>query len=261
MNLRERPGAMTMAMRAASAQPRATQLRVCIVERGRILHDRRLSLAEPLSVGSAESNTFVLSGPELPRSRTLFRAGDGGPSLCLDAHLRGQVTTQGGTRSCSELFARQGGKGEDRVAWPLDEKARGKLLLGGYTLLFELVEAPLGLVHAALPLGVRQSFAKNIDWLFTATVLGSFVLHFAFVVYLENRDWPLVADASEQISVGAQLIWDRPPEPPEPPVSVSLPPSVEDPESVVQAPPVEEKALEVAKSDPLPRPSPKGRGR
>jgi hypothetical protein len=226
----ERPGAMTAAMRAAGL-PRAPRLRVCVVEHGKIITERLLPLTVPIKLGTAESNTLLVRGANAPHARLLFRPSERGPLLCFEDADSGQVGSGSDTFPLSDLVARglaspaQGGH-----TWALPERARGKLKFGDVTLLFELVDAPVRPQRPELPLSVRQSLARGVDWLFTCFVLASFALHFAFVAYLENADWPLASDPSRQLETMARLLIEPPPEPPE--LDRNVPPPIDDNDQV-----------------------------
>jgi hypothetical protein len=44
---------------------------------------------------------------------------------------------------------------------------------------------------------VRSSILQNMDWMLVAVVAASFILHFGFVIYLRNIDWPRKPDIEE----------------------------------------------------------------
>jgi hypothetical protein len=221
-----RAGAMTMAMRAAQMGHGTKALRIGITQGGKLLHDRVLARTEAVSIGRSERNTFVLATPRAPTSFVLIEPGQSGPILRFPLGGEGRLASELGNFTLAELVASGRAIQRGDVAMiALSDAMRGKLVFGDVTVLLEVVDTPARRARPELPMAVRQGFARSIDWLFTAFVLGSFLAHFGFVIYLNEADWP-VADASEDIVRAAELIMEMP-EPPD----VPEPPAPSDPEA------------------------------
>lgn len=192
---------MTTAMRAVAPTPREAEVvRLGVVRGDGRLEDRAVSLARPVVVGPAGD----LAVPGLARDHVLFTRTAGGVVLHLAAKMKGRVVVEGRAEEVA---------GPRDVA--LDARGRGKLSLGGTTLLFQLSAAPPPRARPALPAAVRGGLFAQIDALFTAFVAVSFLGHFGFVVFLESADWPLTSTL-ERVDRVAELIFDEP-LPPDPP--------------------------------------------
>ena len=107
----------------------------------------------------------------------------------------------------------------------LTEEARGKIVIGETTFLFQFVAPPPVQPRPQLPLAVKGGLASQIDWNLTIIAAFSFLLHFGLIGAMYS-DWmdPVVND-----DANIQGLID---------LAKSVPP-----------PPVEEKPVEEAKSD------------
>jgi hypothetical protein len=72
-----------------------------------------------------------------------------------------------------------------------------------------------------LPPSVRSSFLQNLDWVLMAVVAGSFLVHFGFVAYLRNIDWPRKPDIEEIPDRFVQMIVPKKIEEKKPDVAVA----------------------------------------
>jgi hypothetical protein len=77
----------------------------------------------------------------------------------------------------------------------LSEEARGKIVIGETTFLFQFVAPPPVQPRPQLPLSVKGGVASQIDWNLTIIAAFSFLLHFGFVGAMYS-DWmdPVVND-------------------------------------------------------------------
>lgn len=174
-------GALTRAMRAvALSGPRV--LRLAVVQHGRVVEERLLKRRARVTAGPTEKSLLVVLG--LPREVTLFEPTASGYSLVSSAHVRGRVVNHGGARDV----------GADTGFIPLDDVSRGKLELGGVTVLFQMVAAPPVQPRPQLPVAVLR--AERIDWRTTSIAAVSFLLHFLAVgaLYSDFMD-PILDDA------------------------------------------------------------------
>jgi hypothetical protein len=64
-------------------------LRACVVQRGRVIEEKRLEEREALSLGQAARNTFSISDAGLPASHTLFSTKAGYYELVFDEGMKG----------------------------------------------------------------------------------------------------------------------------------------------------------------------------
>ncbi|MBC7173694.1 MAG: TonB family protein, partial [Polyangiaceae bacterium] len=186
----------------------------------------------------------------------LFEAVDGAYHLRFTREMDGRLGLRGEVKSFAELrvsglATREDGPGEVfRIALP--KSPRGKVVIGGTTLLFELVPAPLpeilelGAVPAAdaapararegLPAAVRAGLFADVDWYFTAFVVSTFLLFFFGFILLETYD-PVVEDNPALVTERyARFIFDEPTPPPPPPEEVEPEESDEEADATETAP-------------------------
>lgn len=197
-------GAMTQAMAAhvdwSTAGER--ELRVAALRQGRlgdeVRHPRRLR------VGPTEKADVVVAA----EPRTLFERRSDGWGLRLDGDLAGRVASGGPARSVAALRA-------EGLTWlRLAPDARGRLELGGVSILFQLVPPKPKAKRAPLPQSVRGGFA--IDWRFTSSLASVATLVFGLLVGLESADWPVQDRGALPPFYDTVLTFEEPTPPPAP---------------------------------------------
>ncbi|HEX5659877.1 MAG TPA: energy transducer TonB, partial [Polyangiales bacterium] len=229
-----RPGAMTQAMQAVSVKQVGPKvLRIGVIQNGKIVEERIIRKRETVSVGGSERNQFVVHTKGLPARFELFQLVGGDYILNFTQQMSGRVGLPAGVQTLEQLRS-TGAARNAGSHWQvkLNDTARGKVVIGDVTLLFQFVTPPPVQPRPQLPAAARGGFAKSIDWVFTAFVMFSFMTHFGFVVYLENSDWPVESGIAAVPEEFTDLIMDEPPPPPEPEVVEEGPtdqaPTVED---------------------------------
>ena len=205
-----KPGSMTMAMRAVGvANDKADVIRLGVVSGEGRLEERVLPLSSPIVIGSHAGASIVVPGLATPH--VLVTAASGVITLHVRASMKVRLATLAGSRELE-------GRDEDVV---LDAKSRGKLVIGGVTLLFQLASAPPKKQAPTLPAAVRASWLSQLDMVFTALVACSFLGHFGFVVYLESADWPMTSSIDRVPDHVAEMIFVDDAAPPDPPVETN----------------------------------------
>ncbi len=152
-------------------------LRIGIIQGGKIVEERVLRKREDVSIGAAPRNTFILPVAHLPKSYTLFEARANGYALVFDGSMEGRVSVGSDIVDLKALS--KSGKAEKRgnlTILALDERARGKVVIGDTTLLFQFVDAPPVVAQPPLPAATRQRMSSRIDWTFTYILLISMLL-------------------------------------------------------------------------------------
>lgn len=192
------PGAMTMAMAAVGNRPTVGPkvLRIGVIQGDRMVEERVIRNRETVTVGSSERNHFVIAG--LPPTFDLFLLQGTDYVLNFTDEMRGKVGLSGGVQELSQLRA-TGAARNAGAYWQikLNDQSRGRVTIPGSggnadtTLLFQFIDPPPVQPRPQLPAAVMQGFTANLDWLFTAFVMFSFMSHFGFVIFLENADWPM----------------------------------------------------------------------
>jgi hypothetical protein len=170
---------MTAVMRAVSRPAGPAVLRVAVVRGGVVIEERTLEGRADVTVGPTERSTFVLPERSAPEGLRLFDRAGGKYHLCCTPSMKGRVATPSGVLDLA-------GAGERRI--PLDEGARGRVVLGDTTLLFHVMTAPPAAPRAALPRSMRGGLRDDIDWMTTLIAAFSFLLHFGAVGALWS-DW------------------------------------------------------------------------
>jgi hypothetical protein len=179
-----RVGQMTSVMRAVEAATGPRCLRVALVERGRVVEERIVPRGQHVTIGASEKCTFVVA--EAGPARRVFEWMNDRYRIVPSDGLAGRVATAAGVVDVA--YARG-------QAISIDDKSRGKLVVGAATLLFQLVAEPPRVPKAQIPLAARQSLVGDIDWTTAVIAAFSFLLHFgaAGAVYSDWMD-PVVDD-------------------------------------------------------------------
>jgi outer membrane biosynthesis protein TonB len=213
-----KPGAMTMAMQAVQVAPPTGPkvLRIGLIQDGKIVEERIIRKRETVSVGTSERNHFILGTKELPSRFELFQLIGNDYILNFTDKMKGRVALAGGVQDL-ETLRTTGGARNAGTHWQvkLNDGSRGKVVVGNVTLLFQFVVPPPIQPRPQLPAAARGGFVKSIDWMFTTFVVFSYMIFFAFIVYLESADWPIDQGIAAVPSDLAEFIFQEPPAPPE----------------------------------------------
>ena len=182
----------------SSAGGKAKILRIGIIQGGRIVEERLVRRRENITIGQSAKNMFVVPSDVLPRHWLLFEVAGDRYVAHFSEGMDARIAVGSEIISLAQL--RQSGKIQRRgqsYVLPLDERSRGKIVLGDMTILFQFVTPPPPQPRPQLPASVRGTITSNVDWFF-ATIAGlSFLLHLLFVIYLRNVDWPRKPDIEE----------------------------------------------------------------
>lgn len=185
---------MTSVMRSVSTHTGKRVLRIALVEQGRIVDERLIRERITVTVGPSERAMFVVPTRSLPAAHPLFELEAGRYRLNLLAGMTGRVAQETGVVDLSSAPESRGTPGQRRVH--LSDIARGKIVVGTATFLFQFTDAPPPSPKPQLPMAVKQGLAGDIDWFTTVVAAFSFLLHFLAVAALYS-DWtdPVVDDA------------------------------------------------------------------
>lgn len=216
---RARPGQMTAVMRAMSVGVGPKVIRIGIVQGGRVIEERVIKQRTTVTIGASEKATFVIASPAVPPLFELFqRVGDGYVLNVLHG-MNGRIALASGITDLQSVR-------EQPVK--LTDDARGKIVVGDTTLLFQFVAAPPVQPRPQLPLAVKGGLATSNDWTLTFIAAFSFLLHFGLVGAMYS-DWsdPIVGDRYDVAGL-VDMMGKIPP-----PLVIDVP----DPASNVTAPP------------------------
>ncbi len=188
-----RPGQMTAVMRAMQQATGPKVLRIGLVASGRILEERVVKQRTSVTVGPSEKSMFVVQANVPPQFKLFELIGS-------DYHLNFLDGMTGRVALASGITDLVGLKGQAKRVGPayqirLTEEARGKVVIGETTFLFQFVAPPPVQPRPQLPLSVKGGVASQIDWNLTIIAAFSFLLHFGLVGAMYS-DWmdPVVND-------------------------------------------------------------------
>src|SRR5579863_5394927 len=188
-----RPGQMTAVMRAMQTATGPKVLRIGLLAAGRILEERIVKQRTNVTVGPSEKSMFVVQA-NLPAQFKLFELVGGDYYLNFLDGMTGRVALATGISDLAAL------KGQAKRVGPayqirLTEEARGKVVIGETTFLFQFVAPPPVQPRPQLPLSVKGGLASQIDWSLTIIAAFSFLVHFGLVGAMYS-DWmdPVVSD-------------------------------------------------------------------
>ncbi|MBT6432321.1 MAG: AgmX/PglI C-terminal domain-containing protein [Deltaproteobacteria bacterium] len=195
-------------------------LRACVVQRGRVIEEKRLEEREALSLGQAARNTFSISDAGLPASHTLFSTKAGYYELVLDEGMKGQISIDGTANPVDMQTLKAQGllkKKGNQYTLPLNDKHRGKVVIGDITVIFQFVVPPPAPPAPRLPPAAKGTIAQQMDWAFAGILVASLILHGAITLYAVNAPQPEVVSLMETESRFAELIIpDKPKDKPKP---------------------------------------------
>jgi outer membrane biosynthesis protein TonB len=205
-----RPGQMTAVMRAMQQATGPKVLRIGLVAAGRILEERIVKQRTSVTVGPSEKSMFVVQA-NVPAGFKLFELVGADYYLNFLDGMTGRVALATGITDLVAL------KGQAKRVGPayqirLTDEARGKVVIGETTFLFQFVAPPPVQPRPQLPLSVKGGVASQIDWNLTIIAAFSFLLHFGLIGAMYS-DWmdPVVND---DLSTALVHVVQTPSEPP-----------------------------------------------
>jgi hypothetical protein len=209
---------MTAVMRAMPPAAGPKVLRIGLVQGGKVIEERVIKQRTHVTIGPSEKSMFVIPSKSIPPNFRVFELAGGEYQLNFLEGMTGRVALKTGV---SELAALKGTA--KRVPFgnvqayqvQLSDDARGKIVVGETTFLFQFVAPPPVQPKPQLPVSVKAGLASDIDWTTTIIAAFSFLLHFGAVGSIYS-DWmdPIVDD---EVNV-AQLLESVKQLPPPPPL-------------------------------------------
>ncbi|MBK6512781.1 MAG: AgmX/PglI C-terminal domain-containing protein [Polyangiaceae bacterium] len=212
----QRPGQMTAVMRAMPQATGPKVLRIGLVQGGKVIEERVIKQRTHVTVGPSEKSTFVLPTKSLPPTFKLFELV--GNDYCLNFidGMTGRVALKTGISDLAALRGQarrvqQGPVQAYQVS--LNDDARGKVVVGETTFLFQFVAPPPVQPRPQLPVSVKSGL--TIDWTTTIIAAFSFLFHFGLIgsIYSDWMDPPV--DEDYKIKQLVETVKNLPP-PPEP---------------------------------------------
>jgi hypothetical protein len=223
---------MTAVMRAMTQATGPKVLRIGLVQAGRVIEERIIKQRTSVTIGQSEKAMFVIQSGNVPPQFKLFELIGSDYYLNFMDGMSGRVALATGITDISALRG-QAKKVGNAYQVKLTEEARGKVVVGETTFLFQFVAPPPVQPRPQLPLAVKGGLASQIDWNLTIIAAFSFMLHFGLIGAMYS-DWmdPIVND-----DVAIQGLID---------LAKNVPP-----------PPIEEKPIDAPAEKPSEKPAEK----
>ena len=167
---------------------RSRILRIGVILGGKIVEERLLRQRQDVTIGQSAKNTFSVPVSGLPRRWTLFAVRNGRYFLTFANNMDGRVSDGSGVRTLIAL--KQSGAKRRGHTWvvPLNESARGKIVVGEMTLLFQFVTEPPRQPRPHLPASVRGTFTDRLDPMLSIIMAISLLIHFSIGLFAYQRD-------------------------------------------------------------------------
>lgn len=166
----------------------APQLRVALVQGGRIIEDRTFPARGVVSVGSAPDCTFLIPLADVPRKQPVFEATRHGTTLHVSSAMSGEVSLDGTSRPLSSLG----------TSVALTSSARGRVVVGDVSLLFQFVTPLPKPPPAPLPKGAKGLLAQ-VDRSFMLVLGLSLAAHFAGAGWISTQPVPLTEEEALEV--------------------------------------------------------------
>lgn len=182
-----RPGQMTAVMRAMTQATGPKVLRIGLVQGGRVIEERIIKQRTSVTIGQSEKAMFVIQSGNVPSQFKLFELIGNDYYLNFMDGMSGRVALATGITDIGALKG-QAKKVGNAYQTKLTEEARGKVVVGETTFLFQFVAPPPVQPRPQLPLAVKGGLANQIDWNLTIIAAFSFMLHFGLIGAMYS-DW------------------------------------------------------------------------
>jgi len=191
------------ASRAKNVSNLPKVLRIGVIQSGKIIEERIVRRRETVTVGPSEKNSFVLPTQDLPSSRfELFETKGGAYTLNFLPEMNGRVSLKGDVLELADLRksgnAPKKGKVNQIV---LNDQARGKIVIGDSTILFQFVAPPPIQPRPQLPAAVKGSLFANVGAFITFAWLFFFVAESGVIAWWETTDWPVVSSFDKYLQL------------------------------------------------------------
>jgi hypothetical protein len=186
---------MTAVMRAMPQAMGPKVLRIGLVQGGKVIEERVIKQRSHVTIGPSEKSMFVVPSQSVPPNFRLFELVGNEYHLNFLDGMTGRVALQSGITDLTALRgqAKRSAQGAHQVR--LTEDARGKVVVGETTFLFQFVAPPPVQPKPQLPVSVKSGLSSQIDWPMTIIAAFSFLFHFGLVGAIYS-DWmdPVIDD-------------------------------------------------------------------
>jgi hypothetical protein len=213
---------MTAVMRAMPQASGPKVLRIGLVQGGKVIEERVIKQRSHVTIGPSEKSMFVVPSQNVPPNFRLFELIANEYHLNFLDGMSGRVALQTGITDLASLRGQAKRSPQGAYQVRLTEDARGKVVVGETTFLFQFVAPPPIQPKPQLPVSVKGGLSSQIDWTMTIIAAFSFLFHFGMVGAIYS-DWmdPVIDD---EINIAGLIdsVKNLPPPPPiEQPVEVA----------------------------------------
>jgi hypothetical protein len=209
-----RPGQMTAVMRAMPQVTGPKVLRIGLVQGGKVIEERIIKQRGHVTVGPSEKSMFVVSAQHVPATFRLFELIGNDYALNFLDTMGGRVALQTGISDLAALRGQAKRTPQGAYQVRLTEDARGKVVIGETTFLFQFVAPPPIQPKPQLPVSVRGGLSSQIDWPMTIIAAFSFLFHFGMVGAIYSDWMDPVIDEDVNIAGLIDSVKALPPPPP-----------------------------------------------
>ena len=179
-------------------------LRLALVEGSKIVDEKHFKRPTNITIGSDGKNTFIVPASNIPPSITLFEYKSPHYSLVFGEKFDGRVRVGNADVNFQSLIAQGLAKKRGNAyVYPLNDSAKGKVSIGGVTLLFQFVAPPPEPPRAELPAAIKGSIWQSMDHLFFGILAASLFLHFSGAACI------MLSPRPEEREVGLDELPDR----------------------------------------------------
>jgi hypothetical protein len=224
---------MTAVMRSMPAVAGPQVLRIGLVQEGKIVDERVIDRRSHVTIGPSEKSMFVVANDSVPPNFRLFEVIDGEYHLNFLDGMSGRVALQTGITDLAELRGQAKRSAHGAYQVRVTEDARGKVVVGETTFLFQLFDPPTIQPKPQLPVSVKTGL--RVDWPTTIIAAFSFLAHFGMVgaVYSDWMDSVIDDDVTVTGLVDSVKSLPTPPAIEQP---VDVAPPTEKPPPTAEAP-------------------------
>jgi hypothetical protein len=183
---------MATARQRQKPQPQQSNrrvLRIGVILGGKIVEEKLVRDRVDVTVGQSAKNTFAVPVEGLPRSWPLFVVQNDRYFLNFLDTMDGRMSEGGEVKTFAAMKGRTAKQRGNAWVVPLVDTARGKIVLGDMTLLFQFVTEPPRQPRPHLPPSVRGTLADRIDPMLAIILAISILLHFTvgLIAYRHDR--------------------------------------------------------------------------
>lgn len=147
-------------------------LRVGVIQRDRVINEILVRDPQPIHVGTDPTNDLTIGADGTPANFLLFEPQGGGYTIHLDATMYGQMELGGESRAITS---------GTRI--DLNDDVRGKVAMGGTTIVFETLTPPPLLLLPPVPAAMKLSMGYVLTIVFGLSIASFVALLVSAVIH------------------------------------------------------------------------------